>query len=136
MMRLRAIVAALLVSGSVIGMSAVAEARQNPSKHVFDPLELPGAVKIKAKANDGERPKFSWPAVGDAVEYSLVVQTLKGKPYWAWRGEETTVYLGGVDKPSKNASGPIITKAAQWQVIAYAQDGNIVGASPWSVVER
>lgn len=136
MMRIQAAVAALLVAGSLVGMSTVAEARPNPSKHVFDPLELPDAVKIKAKARDGQRPRFSWPAVSDAVEYSLVVQTLKGKPYWAWRGPETTVFLGGIDEPSKDASGPILTKAAQWQVIAYAQDGHIVGASPWSIVER
>jgi hypothetical protein len=135
-MRVRPTIASLLVAGSLVGMPAVAEARPNPSKHVFDPLELPGAVKMKAKARDGERPRFSWPAVGDAAEYSLVVQTLKGKPYWAWRGAETTVFLGGIDEPSKDASGPILTKEAQWQVIAYAPDGRIVGASPWSVVER
>lgn len=117
-------------------MSGVAAARPSPSKHAFDPLELPAAVRVNAKARDGERPRFSWKAVGDAVEYTLVVQTLKGKPYWAWRGPETTVFLGGIDEPSKDASGPILTKAAQWQVVAYAQDGHIVGASPWSVVER
>lgn len=136
MTRFRAAVSAGVILGTLVLVPAAAGARPNPSKHVFDPLELPDSVKIKAKARDGERPRFSWKAVGDAVDYALVVQTLKGKPYWAWRGTETTVFLGGVDEPSKDAGGPLLTKAAQWQVVAYAEDGRIVGASPWSVVER
>ncbi|MEX0665490.1 MAG: hypothetical protein WD598_12085 [Acidimicrobiia bacterium] len=115
-------------------MPTPTSAGEQPSAHAFDPLELPGVEKMKATARAGDRPRFTWAAVDDATEYTLVVQNLRGRPYWAWRGVETTVFLGGVDEPSDDAVGPVITKAAQWQVIAYAADGSIVGASLWRVV--
>jgi hypothetical protein len=89
---------------------------------------------MKAKARAGERPRFTWTAVDGATEYTLVVQNLRGRPYWAWRGAETRVFLGGIDEPSGDAPGPVLAKPAQWQVIAYAADGSIVGATPWRVV--
>ncbi len=124
---------------AAVGMSVLvapaALAAPSPSKHSFDPLELPDVATIKAKARSAERPRFVWPALADATEYALVVQNLKGRPYWAWRGPDTSVYLGGVDKPSADAVGPRLTKPAQYQVVAYAADGSIVGASKWRIVE-
>jgi len=133
-LRLRALCVIALATGAVLAVPAPTSAGERPSSHAFDPLDLPGVEKMPAKARAGERPRFTWPAVDDATEYTLVVQDLRGRPYWAWRGGETTVFLGGIDEPSEDAVGPVITKPAQWQVIAYAADGRIVGASQWRVV--
>src|SRR5688572_30456268 len=133
-MRLRTAGAVLLVVGALVAAPGPASAGERPSSHAFDPLELPGVEKMKAKARAGDRPRFTWTAVDGAIEYTLVVQNLRGRPYWAWRGVETTVFLGGIDEPSGDAPGPVLTKPAQWQVIAYAADGSIVGATRWRVI--
>ena len=125
----------LLVAGALVAEPVPASAGERPSSHAFDPLELPGVEKMKAKARAGDRPRFTWTAVDGATEYTLVVQNLRGRPYWAWRGGETTVFLGGIDEPSSDAPGPLLTKPAQWQVIAYAADGSIVGATTWRIVQ-
>jgi hypothetical protein len=136
--RVRTVAAALLTVATLAAVSvpasATVHAQERPSPHAFDPLDLPDVERIRAKAAAGEHPRFSWPAVDGATDYTLVVQNLKGRPYWAWRGPETTVYLGGTVEPSTDVSGPVLRKPAQWQVIAYASDGTIVGASPWRVV--
>lgn len=129
----RRLAVAVLTALTVVTSSSVAGAG-GTSPHPFDPLELPDVVRIKATARPGERPRFTWPESEDAVEYSLVVQDLKGRPYWAWRGPETTVYLGGVEQPAADSVGPRLAKRAQWQVTGYGPDGGIVAASPWKAV--
>lgn len=43
----------------------------------------------------GEAPQFRWEPVAAAASYGLVVLGSDG-PIWAWQGEETGVWLGGL----------------------------------------
>jgi hypothetical protein len=82
--------------------------------------------------NVGAFPLFQWEAVPDAVHYMLVVKTAEGRPYWAWEGVETSVYLGGGDTPPPEDSlGPrLFEPLMTWTVFAFAADDTLIGSSP------
>ncbi|MBM3671307.1 MAG: hypothetical protein FJW86_03850 [Actinobacteria bacterium] len=129
----RALLAALVLA-AVLGAPRASGAEPAPSRHPFDALELPGVEKMGISVSRGERPRFTWKTVDGALEYALVVQTLNGEPYWAWRGTSTKVFLGGERRRPANAAGPVLTRAAQYQVTAFDAELRIVGASEWRVV--
>jgi hypothetical protein len=77
----------------------------------------------------GEAPLFSWGPVPGASRYSLAVLGPEG-PLWAWQGEETEVYLGGLpfERPPGWA-GPVIVAGSCWSVVALDAAGHVVAAS-------
>ena len=136
------VLASVVVGLLALGTPGLAEvttsgpAGAKPAKATFDPLKLPGVERMAAEAEPGRRPHFSWDAVGGAATYSVVVQDLKGRPLWAWRGVETAVFLGGVVEPPPASILPVLDARAQWQVLANGADGSIIGASKLRVVSH
>ena len=77
----------------------------------------------------GRHPKFEWQPVAEAVRYSVVVLA-DGKPYWAWEGSETLVYLGGGHKPPPaDRIGPMLIRPMEWYVTAFDAQGKIIAYS-------
>ena len=77
----------------------------------------------------GEAPLFRWEPVTGASRYSVAVIGPEG-PLWAWLGEETEVYLGGLpfERPA-GWTGPVIVAGSCWSVIARDADGHVVAVS-------
>jgi len=77
----------------------------------------------------GEAPLFSWEPVTDASRYTVAVIGPDG-PLWAWQGEETEIYLGGLpfERPP-GWSGPVIAAGSCWSVIARGDDGHVMAVS-------
>jgi hypothetical protein len=140
--RLTPVLVAVVVGLLALGTPGLAEvttsgpAGAKPTTATFDPLKLPGVGRMSAEAEPGPRPHFSWDAVDGAASYSVVVQDLKGRPLWAWRGVETSVFLGGVVEPPRDSILPVLDARAQWQVLANGADGSIIGASKRRVVSH
>ncbi len=66
----------------------------------------------------------------DATRYTLLLLETDGKPYWAWEGAETSVYLGGgSEPPPEDSAGPILLRPMQWYVLAFDADGKIIAYS-------
>jgi len=77
----------------------------------------------------GRHPKFEWQPVAEAVRYSVVVRA-DGKPYWAWEGSETLVYLGGAHKPPPaDRICPMLIRPMEWYVTAFDAQGKIIAYS-------
>jgi len=73
----------------------------------------------------GERPLLAWDAVDGAAGYRLWLSTSAGRPYWAWSGTATEVWLGGThDEPRPEAVGPILIEPMTLTVIAMSADGH------------
>jgi hypothetical protein len=81
------------------------------------------------ESDAGEAPLFRWSPVDGAARYSLAVLGPDG-PLWAWQGEETDVYLGGLpfERPPGWA-GPVIVPGTCWSVVALDTDGHVVAVS-------
>jgi len=78
----------------------------------------------------GAKPLFQWDSVTGASRYQLTVFDEDGKPYWAWEGANTQIYMGGTDtQPPEDSSGPSIEEAYTWTVVAYSSDGKVLAAS-------
>ena len=78
----------------------------------------------------GEKPLLKWDAVENADYYQLVVFDEVGRPYWAWEGNTTQIYLGGTDvQPPENSSGPFISNGYSWAVVAYNAEGQVIASS-------
>jgi hypothetical protein len=77
----------------------------------------------------GEAPLFRWTAVDGAESYALAVVGPDG-PLWAWRGQGTEVYLGGLpfERPPGWA-GPVLVPGSCWSVVARDAAGAIVAVS-------
>lgn len=82
----------------------------------------------------GEAPQFRWEPVAAAASYGLVVLGSDG-PIWAWQGEETGVWLGGLpfERPP-GVTGPVIVAGSCWSVVALDGDGHVVAASEFLAV--
>ena len=74
----------------------------------------------------GEVPLFSWEPVAEASRYTVTVIGPDG-PLWAWQGEETEVYLGGLpfERPA-GWSGPVMQPGSCWAVVARGADGHVM----------
>ena len=93
-------------------------------------VELP-AIEILAPGDSeaGSVPLFRWEPFDAAVTYQLTVLGAEG-PLWAWQGEATEVYLGGLpfERPPGWA-GPTLDTAACLSVRARDAEGDVIAAS-------
>ena len=91
---------------------------------------LPSITALGPPERDaGDAPLFSWDPVPGTARYSLAVLGPDG-PLWAWQGEETEVYLGGLpfERPPGWA-GPVIVAGSCWSVVAHDAAGHVVAVS-------
>lgn len=76
----------------------------------------------------GTQPELAWEAFDGAARYRLVVLDGEGLPYWAWSGEDTSVFLGGGE--SSDGVGPSVGAGFTWSVIALdAEDGFLTASA-------
>jgi hypothetical protein len=87
-------------------------------------------VQLTPTEGVGLHPLFEWEAVPGAVLYSLTLHTADDRPYWAWEGTETSIYLGGAVQLADDSVGPRLYEPMTWTVFAFDADGMIVGSSP------
>ncbi len=91
-----------------------------------------GAVVLLAPptTDAGSVPRFEWEAYPDAASYRLAVIAPSGLPIWAWEGEETAVFLGGlpVERPP-GMRGPVIEPGSVWSVAALDAEGAVLAVS-------
>lgn len=96
-------------------------------------FERVGAVPITLLTPEegvGQHPKFEWQPVQGATRYVLLLITTDDKPYWAWEGTETAVYLGGgSEPPPADSIGPILLRPMKWYVLALDANGKLIGYS-------
>lgn len=59
----------------------------------------------------------------------MTVSTADGKAYWAWVGEDTSVYLGGGEGATDTA-GPILSEPMTMTVLALDAANTVIAASP------
>jgi hypothetical protein len=83
----------------------------------------------------GERPRFEWQSIDGASYYGIVIYTPDDTPYWAWRGREPWVYLGGIEEALPDINeGPILIEGMTWRIVAYnEQDVPIATGGPWAI---
>lgn len=93
---------------------------------VTSPLADVGTMTI-TDITPGDRPRFTWEPVDDAVEYSLVVASEVEGVIWAWRGTTTSIDLGAglID----GNEGPRLAPGSTIDLFALAPDGTILAAS-------
>jgi len=93
-------------------------------------LKLPEVELLTPTENAGKRPLFEWSSVPDAAWYSLVLKNGDGKPYWAWMGTQTRIYLGGSEnQPPEESAGPVLSDGMRWAVVAYDKEGKPIASS-------
>jgi hypothetical protein len=82
-----------------------------------------------SESGAGEAPLFRWDPVAGAARYSLAVLGPEG-PLWAWQGEATEVFLGGLpfERPPGWA-GPVIVPGTCWSVVGLDAAGHVVAVS-------
>ena len=138
-MKTRGVAATLLV-GSVVALgglaaeSSTAATTPPPASVEADSIDQPGepldlglapvTLLSPATTGAGERPAFTWMAVGGATSYALAVVTTADEPLWAWQGAATEVILGGWSTPPPaEAFGPLLLGEATWFVVAFDAAG-------------
>lgn len=101
------------------------------SEEPFAPFRELASVELLTPASgNGRKPLLEWMPVTGAVRYSLLVQFPDGQPYWAWGGDETSVYLGGAHSaPPPDASGPVLQPGMAWSVVAFDAEHNVIATS-------
>lgn len=78
----------------------------------------------------GVKPQFAWQPLDGAVRYTVVLYTADRKPYWAWDGTATSIYLGGSDTaPRDDSAGPVLSAGMLWAVMAFNGDDRLIGSS-------
>jgi hypothetical protein len=90
-------------------------------------IEVFGPPEVGA----GLAPQFRWEPIAAATRYSLALRAPDG-PQWAWQGEETEIYIGGLpfERPPGWA-GPVIVAGTCWAVMARGADGHVIAASEY-----
>jgi hypothetical protein len=78
----------------------------------------------------GIRPLLEWEAVPGVDHYGVYLYAPSGAAYWAWRGSETQVYVGGAEQIRADAAGPSVTEGMNWAVVAYDAELLPIAASP------
>ena len=81
------------------------------------------------ESGGGIRPLLEWTAVPSADHYGVYVYAPSGATYWAWRGDNTSVFVGGATQIREDAPGPSVSDGMTWAVVAF--DANLlpIGAS-------
>lgn len=104
-----------------------------PTTTVPDAIsQLPGVSPLDATigGTDATRPTFTWTPPANATSYQLLVQSADGVPLWAWTGAETSVVLGGVERPA-DVEGPTLTGPSRVRVYAFDAAFMVVAVSGW-----
>ena len=99
---------------------------------VGTPVEAPGIDRTVTQLapptkEAGPVPVFRWEAVQGAHGYLLVVQGPDGRATWAWRGEATSVPLGGVEGAP---SAGTLEAGSLWSVAALDAQRHVIAVSP------
>ena len=79
----------------------------------------------------GRRPLLSWESVQGADYYGVVLFAENDQPYWAWRGDESAIYVGGLTgepPPPEIAVGAIVAPCMTWTTTAYNAEGVPIAA--------
>lgn len=84
---------------------------------------------LTAARGGGKHPLLEWSELADAIYYGVYLYAPSGEPYWFWRGEATSVYVGGAIQLDDNAMGVAVTADLTWGVIGYSDDGAVLGVS-------
>ena len=143
----RTYIALLMLFLAILGCTAISpEENSDPANATNVPAEPqveesqgepfitgPNIANIKLLTDTqgvGEKPLLKWDSVANAGYYQLVVFDEAGKPYWAWEGSTTQIYLGGTDvQPPENSSGPFISNGYSWAVVAYNAENQPIASS-------
>lgn len=75
----------------------------------------------------GPRPLLAWEPIEGAAAYDLIVLDAAGAPYWAWTGETSSVFIGGVENP--DAVGAWVFEPLTWIVTARDAEGQPLAMS-------
>jgi hypothetical protein len=91
---------------------------------------LPGIEVLGPPAEEaGDAPRFSWEPYPGAASYRVAVRGPEG-PLWAWQGDATAVYLGGLPFPRPAGwAGPVIAAGSCWSVVARDGAGHVIAVS-------
>jgi hypothetical protein len=96
-------------------------------------IDLPGVEEIALttpQEGAGVKPQFAWEPLDGAVRYTVVLYTADRKPYWAWDGTATSIYLGGSDTaPRDDSAGPVLSAGMSWAAMAFDGDDRLIGSS-------
>lgn len=105
--------------------------RTETTEAATDDAELAAVVVFDVLATEptdpGPHPELVWSAVSGAASYDLIVLDGAGDPYWAWSGDSTSVYLGGVQNP--DAAGAWVFEPLTWIVTARDGEGEPLAMS-------
>lgn len=100
-----------------------------PTSSTAAGLGLPTIGVLTPAAGNGERPLLEWDAVAGAARYAVTISTADGKAYWAWVGDDTSVYLGGGDGATDTV-GPVLSEPMTMTVLAFDAANTVIAASP------
>lgn len=84
---------------------------------------------LTAASGGGKHPLLEWSELAGASYYGVYLYAPSGEPYWFWRGEATSVYVGGAIQLDDNAMGVAVTAELTWGVVGYSDDGVVLGVS-------
>lgn len=119
-----------ITSTGATNTPAVQQTEESQGEPFITASDLANLQLITNTQGVGEKPLFQWEAAPTASYYQLVVFDDGGKPYWAWEGKTTQIYLGGtVVQPPADSSGPIIAQGYSWTVVAFDIQDRMVAAS-------
>lgn len=123
--RHRMVLLIVLIAAVVAITPTEATARERPV--------VPGARPITLATGSkhlGAHPILRWKPAKGVTTYAVFVQSVKGRPYWTWRGGETRVRLGGGDEHAvAHSEGASLTRAREWFVLGLDGSGRVVAAS-------
>lgn len=81
-------------------------------------------VLLTPATGNGPKPLLTWEPVVGASTYDVIVNTLDGGPYWAWRGATSEVWLGGHEpEPDPDTEGPVLVEPMLLTVVATDDSG-------------
>lgn len=119
-----------IIPTSATNTPVVQQTEQSQREPFISASDLVNLQLITNTEGVGEKPLLQWEAAPTASYYQLVVFDEEGRPYWAWEGKTTEIYLGGtVVQPPADSSGPIIAPGYSWTVVAFDIQDQVVAAS-------
>ncbi len=86
------------------------------------------ALILETTNESGSHPTLSWQPADGAESYWLTVRAADARPYWAWTGADTSVRVGGGDRPDTNQTA-VLHETMTWRVAAFDADGVLIAIS-------